>query len=59
MESYNPTNAIKEWDRAKKKTAKSEKKESIQTKGPDKTPISKKILLMRVFLSAKSVKTDQ
>ena len=66
MESYDPTNAIKEWDRVKRR----HKKEGKPTKKGSRLNafISAKILLMnvhqknrlrRVFLSVALVKTDQ
>ena len=58
MESYDPTNAIKEWDRANQK-----RKKAYKTGSRQNAFISTKILLMnhlkRVFLTATSVKTDQ
>lgn len=64
MESYDPTNAIKEWDRAKRRRPNQTRRKAYKKGSRQNVFISKKILLMNVllrgvFLNAKSVKTDQ
>ena len=68
MESYDPTNAIKEWDRAKGRQANQKKRKAYKKGSQQNAFTSTKILVMnvhqknhlrRVFLSATSVKTDR